>query len=431
MHSRYSSTRGGKQARRCLYFSALLIGAALATACGGGGGGGGGNDGIVDGCGSWPELTVVGSGAGHSAISALVVLDDCNVVVAGYEGSTLAGQVDGDSHGFVRRLTLSRSGVETRWEHLVDTAGSDAILTLERDGDQLLFTGFVSGTLAGQTSQGKKDIVIGSLGLDGRTNSLAQLGNARPNVPLRRLVLPSGEQLLVGNDEVHVPTNFVERWEDPWVAGITGQDSGFVLDWIVNADTEVGDIYGAALAYDYTALLGLNVGGGSNAGIHLQARTATGALYWSQQISPMPYDAISDMALDANGRLLVLGTTYLTLGESALGGGDYFLLQADPATGQLLRIDQFGSGRLDWARKLLVDGNRRIVLGDESDGASPWSLAIRVLAADGSETGRLERTFGQSSQVQGAALARGGVFVTGNHQPASGPERGYLAFLQV
>ncbi|MFV8818426.1 hypothetical protein [Haliea sp. E17] len=430
MHRWYPVSGGWKQARRALYCGVLAVTTGLAAGCGGGSGGDG-DGGIVDGCGSWPELTVVGSGTGHSAVSALVVLDDCNVVIAGYEGSTRAGQVEGDSHGFVRRLTLSSSGVQVRWERLVDTSGSDAILTLERDGEQLLFTGFVSGTLEGQTSQGKKDVVIGSLDLEGRTNSLSQLGNARPNVPLRRLVLPSGEQLLVGNDEVYVPTNFVERWEDPWIAGITEQASGFVMDWIANANTDTGDIYGAALAYDYTALLGLNVGGGGNAGIHLQARTATGALYWSQPISPMPYDAISDMALDANGNLLVLGTTYLTLGESALGGGDYFLLQADPATGQLQRIDQFGTGRLDWARRLLVDGNRRIVLGDESDGAWPWSLAIRVLAADGSETARMERTFGQSSQVQGAALAPGGIFVTGNHQPQTGPERGYVAFLQL
>ena len=416
------SSRAGLWSRGVLTLLALL-----GAGCGGGGGGssaGGDNEG----CGSWPAFYSLDDTRGNSAALAIAVIDKCNIAIAGYERSTAQGQVSGDSSGFVRLLQLTPAGIRSVWHYPLDTEGSDAVNSLELQGDNLVFTAYVSGALPGEISSGKKDVVLGRLTREGRALALSQLGNERPNVPLRLLHAPGGETLLVGNDEVFVPSNFVERWEDPWIAGVTASQESFMLDWLSNADTEVPDQFTAALYFGNTLILGRNSGGGSAQGARLEARTLTGDLYWARTISAMPYDNIADLRIGPDGTLVVLGSTYLQLGEAQLGGADYFLLQVDPASGVLTHADQFGSAGLDWARVLLLDGQRRIVLGEESNGASPWSMVITVLAADGSVLSRQSKTYGTSTQVADAAQLGQGVLAVGSYQSSAVRETGFVAF---
>ncbi len=428
-----------KPSRRKNFSGALLVSALLlSSGCGGGGGGGsenpGGDDGGVDTCGSWPTFHSLDDLSGNSGVLAVATLDKCNIVIAGYEGSTSVGQVEGNSRGFVRRVQLADSGVQSVWHYVVDTNGSDAINTLSLNGNELRFTGYVSGALPGQASAGKKDVVVGRLSLDGDTLAVAQLGNERPNTPLRWLSAASGEQLLVGNDEVHVPTNFVERWEDPWIAGITAAVDTFTLDWLNNLDSAEGDHFGAAVLADYTLVLGLNSGGGASAGISLQGRNLTGDLHWYQHISASPYDAIADIQLQADGTLLALGSTYLSLDGSAQGNADYFLLQVEPGTGLVTGINQFGSSRLDWAKVLLIDSHsqRRVVLGEESaNGSAPWSLAMTVLDSSGNTLSVERKLWGSSTGVAGGTLSGADLFAVGSYRPEGQRETGYVYYRRL
>ena len=80
------------------------------------------------------------------------------------------------------------------------------------------FLGWTEGTLPGETAFGGSDVVIGLLDANGGLLALSQLGDERPNKPLRLLPDGSGAFLMAGNDDIYIPTNFVESLEESWLA---------------------------------------------------------------------------------------------------------------------------------------------------------------------------------------------------------------------
>ncbi|WP_317931138.1 hypothetical protein [Halioxenophilus sp. WMMB6] len=417
---------------KVLYHISFIGGSVLLVACGGGGGGGdGGNDddgGTTKPCNQWPEFTDLEL-PGNSEVTAVLVLNECAVVVAGYDSSNYVGQSEGNSRGFIRRLDLNAADEVTEaWVYHLDSAGSDSVQTLQLDENSILFTGYVGAALPGETSYGKKDAVVGRISAAGELIKQSQLGNEYPNIPIRVLQADSGEQLLVGWDDIYIPTNFVDRWENPWLAGISESNDQFTLDWMSNTNTEARDLYSAAALAGNTVLLGRFTGEGSPRGIAVEARSLTGTPLWTLPITPFGYDSITDIQVLDEDYALVMGSTYAQLGDSQFGGADYYLLQVLIATGEVVAASQYGSEQLEWAKKLLLDGDKRWLVGERSEGNFPWEIDITLVAA-GAEPISLRRTFGDSTNVTDAALLGDGVLVGGYYRPDEVISAAYLAFI--
>lgn len=122
-------------------------------------------------------------------------------------GSAAQTQAEGNSSAFVERLTLDTQGAVQRvWRYVLDTTGTDQINQLLLDNNQILFVGASTGALPGQVNQGKQDVLIGRLSVDGSLIGVSQLGTERPNVPVKLFKLAPEQYLLVGYDDYLIPT---------------------------------------------------------------------------------------------------------------------------------------------------------------------------------------------------------------------------------
>ncbi|GEM_PF-3116043 len=300
----------------------VLAGSLFLGACGGDNGH---SASVNPDCGAWPTLYQLPEADTHSNIKSLRILDNCRILIAGYEGSSHPSEAEGNSRGFIRLLEVNDQGdIAESWTYWLDTSGVDAVTDLYTENESILFLGVTSGALAGQQNSGKKDVVVGRLTYSGEMILLSQLGNERPNIPLALLTTNHGSLILIGSDEPYIPTNYVERWEDPWMAGLNETAQGFEVSWWQNADTEQQDIYTAAMLQDGYLLLGRYTFNGYTPGMSVEARDLSGSLIWQRSLSNSPYDTVAGFSTDSSGQVLAYGTTYLALGNDFPGGGDFF-----------------------------------------------------------------------------------------------------------
>jgi hypothetical protein len=320
-------------------------------------------------------------------ITDLVALDACNLILSGYFNAASALTPSGDADGFVMRLRIDESGqIQEEWRYLLHTDQIDAITRLDALDTELRFLGWTEGVLPAQSTSGQSDVVVGSLSYAGVQQSLSQLGDERPNQPLD--LFPNGleDYLLVGNDDVYVPTNYLEALEEPWVASVTRQGNAYRLNWITRTGTPDTDLYQAALpAPDgTTAMLGKITTGGADGGPAVEQRDLYGNLLWSTNMSRSPYDNIAALATPSPDTLLVLGSTYLDLGSGSSGGADLFVAELGILNGDLRWVVQYGTPDVDWAVAMLIhDGQLYTISEVYPANFSTWTVRLNRLSLMG------------------------------------------------
>ncbi|MBT1065426.1 hypothetical protein KJY73_17700 [Bowmanella sp. Y26] len=328
-------------------------------------------------CSSWPTLYQP-EYRGQSALQSVVRLSDCSVIVAGYEGSTAQSQAEGNSNAFVERLTLDTQGAVQRvWRYVLDTTGTDQINQLLLDNNQILFVGASSGALPGQVNQGKQDVLIGRLSVDGSLIGVSQLGTERPNVPVKLFKLAPEQYLLVGYDDYFIPTNYLEAKENPWLARLDEHSQGqFQVQWWQTDDTPQGDFYTSA-AMDSDLYVGYQSDMGESRGAWLKKLTTNGDPYWSVSLSNSPIDTIAGTQV-VNEEVWLMGTSYLALDQNYQGRGDLFLAKMSPTSGDLISVEMFGSAALDWARLLIPYQGKWLVLAETGldEALTEWEVSL-------------------------------------------------------
>lgn len=360
-------------------------------------------------------------------IRALAVVDDCTFIVAGHENSVHPGDAQGDSRGFIRRIEVNTNGDATeRWEFLLDTAGADTISGLALENDRMWFWGSTTGAIGDYHNLGQRDVVLGSITLSGQLQKISQVGNERPNLPLT--LLPTGVQdnlLLVGNDEVYVPTNFVEAWEDPWLSQVAEYPDFFSAPQLSNLRTPGSDYFTAAVFAEESVVTALLSDQGTLRGTSLQRRLQSGEVVWSTPVSDSQYDVISSLHL-VGETVVVFGSTYLQLGGSAAGSADFFVAGFDLQTGKQLWLEQFGTAAVDWARHLLAFESGYIATGEMSDAAGNWSATVHRVTAGGAPLATIHVSVGTSLALSAAGLTRDGVMLAGDYRDSADRQIGFL-----
>ncbi|MEW6220439.1 MAG: MopE-related protein [Thermodesulfobacteriota bacterium] len=145
--------------------------------------------------------------------------------------------------------------------------------------------------------------------------------------------------------------------------------------------------------------------------IHLLALSADGQERWSQTVDLAGQDLAAAIALDAQGRILVAGTTWPRAGE----GSDGFLVALSP-DGRPLWQRIFHRGLLDQISGLAIAPAGDLLLAGTTgpDLALPSDLWLVAFGPDGTLSWqRTHDLFGRDEALAVAALAGGGWVLTG------------------
>jgi len=300
-----------------------------------------------------------------------------NIYVSGFEHG-VAGvtniEPDGNSQGVV--IELAPTGT-LQWKAVLDTSATDVVegIAIEPASGAVYAVGRTSGAFAGFVNQGQFDTFLAALDPRGRTKTIFQSGDERPQHPTR-LSLGSDQTLAVaGYDDTYIPTNAVEAEEDGFIASFqrgATLEAAFTQTFVQKVPLTVPnrltdvvmDRDGSGSMYVTSQVRG----GRSAAGIYVTKLDRDGSTAWSTQISGFSADAANAVALSPANELFVTGATFLMLGDKTFGQQDAYVLKVDKATGKIIWLVQTGSADSDYPTALAFDDAGTIYIAGETFG---------------------------------------------------------------
>lgn len=286
------------------------------------------------------------------------------VYLAGYQQG-ITGVATNDPSGPAQGILfqLDDQGQEAR-RFTLPATGTNVIeaIAFNEEQNQILLAGRTTGALAGSLNAGQSDLISGSVSPLLTTDSalLRQSGNERPQHP-RRLLSTGSSLVIAGSDDIYVPTNYVERWESPWLQQLATDNN-----WHYQPDISVsGGSNGLSSNEDGTQLYLLSHrSAGAGRGTLLQAFNTSGQLLWQQQLTHSPYDSSGGLLTLADGRLLAAVSTYESVAAPSAGASDILLVWLD-SNGDILQRLQDGSSADDWVTDITQDDNGNLYLTGE------------------------------------------------------------------
>jgi hypothetical protein len=314
-------------------------------------------------------------GAAHNDWNDVLIDSRQQVWLAGYADGTLgATTVDpsGNSRAVVRQLAPDG---RLLWDSgaTFDTAGTDVAeaLALSAQGT-LVVAGRTTGVLAGSSNGGQFDTFVAWS--DDPASALPawawlQTGGPAPQRPLQVALAADGDVVVAGQDDLFVPSNFVAAWPDPFVLRL-GR-SGAPLRW-QHALASVGSDMAGGLAVqaDGTSFFSYTVDSGSQRGIHVRKLAADGRVLWTQRYSAQGLDHIAALRLRPDGSLWMAGTVFGSFnGGTPAGQQDVFVAQIDTAGGHVLGSWQLGTAQSEWLADMAIDAEGNVVLFGETLGS--------------------------------------------------------------
>lgn len=356
------------------------------------------------GCAPWPAGLMVGTALSDELLD--VIIDERgNLYLAGYEGGTTGTTtIDpaGNARGFV--LKYDRMGMP-RDKLTLETTGASTVeaLALDRQTGELFLAGRTNGALAGYNNAGQFDLLVGWLHREEWLPRLAQFGNARPQHPRRLALGLSNEIVVAGYEDIYVPTNYVEAWENPLLAKFSRNNGTVVETWNREFTTPSSDAFGGlAVAPDGAVYVTGHSSDPVEKGLFITKYDSQGATLWHRQITGIVYDSGAALHLLPDGNLLLAGSSFALLGETGYGQMDIIVQKIDSATGEPLWTTQYGSAETDWVTDMTVDANGRIYVVGETLGSleegktNPDANAIFLTKFDPAGTLLLARQWNSS-----------------------------------
>lgn len=346
--------------------AAPALAATLLAACGGGGGDA---PPVPDDprCLALPDAVTWSPPGEATAWNAALVDAEGRLWLAGRAGGNGSPhEPDGDTRAVLR--ALGRDGHPV-WDAgaAFDSAGTDSFeaLSLRSDGG-LYAAGRTTGMLGGPNA-GQSDTFVawrdgGELGAAWRR---FQTGTERPQVPRRIGVGTDGTVHVVGYDDVHAPDRAVLAWPDPFALRLDRAGNSIQTAWLHQFSTEDHDIAtGLAVLGDATHI------GGSARGMFLRRLDAAGKAAWTRHYTAHPLDSVAALLALPDGTLLIAGTVAGRFGEAPpIGGTDVFVARVAADDGRVLASGQFGSSAGDSLVDMALDADGGIVLLGETLGA--------------------------------------------------------------
>ncbi len=230
-----------------------------------------------------------------------------------YQSSLLLGE-DNSSAEVVEALAVSPSA--SSWDF------------------DLYFAGRSNGAYAGAHG-GQFDTIIGWVELDGDVKKF-QYGNEKPQHPRRLFLNDSNDLIVTGFDDIYIPTNFVAAWEDPYVLKVRRTEDALgpaPQGWPYQPASPGSDALSgmtAATTLDAPIYVTGTVFTGPGRGMFVRKILWNGVVEWSQPISSVGLDSAAALATLPDGNLLFAGATFQRLGDTSHGEQDVVLRLLTP-----------------------------------------------------------------------------------------------------
>ena len=365
----------------------------------------------------------------------LAVGPDGSLWVVGYQGGVNNARLlpSGAAQGVVARY--GRDGV-LLGEWLVDSEGADTVedLVIDESGEAAWVLGRTTGALPGAMSAGQYDAFLARLEPNVPVPVRAlQFGTERPEHPRRLEALPGGRFRVAGFSDLYVPTNYVEAWEDSFVAELVARDDSLEVTRFERGGSDAPDVL-SGLATDprdgsyYVSGVRLE---GPGRGPFVEKRSEKGRKLWEKHITPIGIDGAAGVLLDDNGDVVVAGSSALRLGDASYGEQDVFILKLDAGSGETLWTMQAGGDQSDWVTDVALgaDGTLWVVgetlgsVGAGVENAGSFDVMLLAFDANGRRIGAWQ--WGTSGDDHAAAVAVDGcgrAYVAGYASGALLPE---------
>jgi hypothetical protein len=360
-----------------------------------------------------------------STVPSVAAVDGAGVVTGIAAGTTTvrATSVADASASDAIEVTVVPAG-EVHWTRQFGTGGDDRAYAATIDASGRVFVaGGTSGALAGANA-GDADAYVRGYAADGATVLwTSQFGTAGTEFANGLATGPGGAILVTGHTTGALAGPHA-GFEDVFVRSYDGAGG---VSWTRQFGTASADLgYAVAVAAD-----GRVVVAGSTSGVlegpgfggldgFVRVLDAAGDLVWTRQFGTAATEYAVGVAVAADGRVLVAGHTMGDLAAPNLGGFDAFLRAYDEA-GDLLWTRQFGTAATDAAvAGVAVDALGRAFVAGRTLGAldgphlGGGDAFVRAYEADGTLAWGTQFGTPADEQVGQVALDDvGNVFVVG------------------
>jgi hypothetical protein len=297
----------------------------------------------------WPDTSI--DGPRDDEVLALAIDGASRLVVAGYRGGGNLGRLmpDGDANAFVS--WWSPDGAQLA-EVSFATHGADVVEAINVGDDDLVrIAGRTTGGLFSPTPGGQYDLFFAAVHPEAPVPHFGlQIGDAHPLHP-RGLLVEGAQWIATGFTDIYVPTNYVEDWEDPFIARATFDGARLVDGRFERWPSPITDVMqGAVHTGDDTGDLIVTYFAqvGARRGAWLERVTADGTHRWRTHVSNTGFDSSVAVLLDGQGHVDLVGTTFGVIGERSYGQQDVYVASVRLDDGSVRHVMQVGSEESDW-----------------------------------------------------------------------------------
>ncbi|GAA4288363.1 alpha/beta hydrolase-fold protein [Georgenia daeguensis] len=274
---------------------------------------------------------------------------DGGVVTGGYTRGNLDGDHPTGVSDDVFAAAVDASGARVWTVQLGDPAAADRGYAVASDGAGGAFVaGYTSGSVDGP-SAGDKDALVASIGPDGALRWATQVGGPGEDKALAVAAAPDGGVYVGGVTGGAMPGGSHAGSLDGWTAKLSTTGDVVWLDQLGTAEPD--QVSGMTVRADGTVVVAGHTGARLGADAHgdkdafVRAYSADGNQLWTSQLGSAADDRGAAVVAQPDGAVLLVGTTYGSLGGS-VGGVDVFAARLDSA-GTVGDVSQFGSSERD------------------------------------------------------------------------------------
>lgn len=312
----------------------------------------------VDDC-PLPPLVRQGT-ALDDAVRAALRTPDGGYLLAGYENGDNGVENDwpvGAVRGFVEKRDAHGDPV---WRRVIDTDGIDVVEALALDADGgVVAAGRTSGALPGFANGGQLDAFVAAFDADGNPRGAIQVGDERPQHPAGVAVLPSGDIVLAGWDDIHVEGRAVLDFENGFIGRLRHEGDSLSIAWWQRARSASPDRVTALAAAgggseDVVFATHVNASNRGGGGTHVIRLDAAGQRVWARTLSPVAWNQATALATSADGRIYVAGADNTGFAGPAPGHTDGFVGELSAEAGKPLWLRTTGSAHPAWLTGLAI-----------------------------------------------------------------------------
>ena len=316
------------------------------------------------------------------------------------------------------------------------SVGRDSIqdVAIDADGDVYL-AGYASGAYLDVDHAGGRDAVAARTRADGSVVWTADVTSPLDDEAYGVDVDADGRVAFA----LTTPRRFGEASFGSFEGRVVVVDADGVIEWdeVVTSPEAVWAYAVAFTPSGGVAVVGETLGaipgethaGGSDAYVRVYDRD--GAVLWTDQFGTSETDVAADVAVDADGRVLVAARTRGALGAGPSLGSMDALVRLYDAEGTLLWSNQFGSDGFDAARRVTVDQDGGYVAVGTVGGDLVQTLTgerdafMRRFRLDGSVAGTWQFGTVHQDDANGVAITPSGDLVVAGRFGDGGYLRGY------